>query len=69
LDLRVAEIRALSTDDLKKQLEAAREELFNVRLRLATRQLTNHRELPIVKKKIARIETILRERELGVRQA
>ena len=67
--MRVAEIRALSTDDLKKQLEAAREELFNVRLRLATRQLTNHRELPRVKKKIARIETILRERELGVRQA
>jgi large subunit ribosomal protein L29 len=69
LDLKVAEIRALSTDDLKKQLETAREELFNVRLRLATRQLTNHRELPRVKKKIARIETILRERELGIRQA
>jgi large subunit ribosomal protein L29 len=67
--LKVDEIKAFSTDELKKQLEAAREELFNVRLRLATRQLTNHRELPRLQKKIARIETILRERELGIRQA
>ena len=67
--MKVSEIRAFGTDELQKQLEAAREELFNVRLRLATRQLTNHRELPRLKKKIARIETILRERELGIRQA
>jgi large subunit ribosomal protein L29 len=65
--LKVSEIRAFGTDELQKQLEAAREELFNVRLRLATRQLTNHRELPRLKKKIARIETILRERELDIR--
>jgi large subunit ribosomal protein L29 len=67
--LKVSEIRALGTDELKKQLEAARGELFNVRLRLVTRQLTNHRELLRLKKKIARIETILRERELDIRQA
>ena len=65
--MKVDEIKAFGTDELKKQLEAAREELFNVRLRLATRQLTNHRELPRLKKNIARIETILRERELGIR--
>lgn len=65
--MKVSEIRAFGTDELQKQLEAAREELFNVRLRLATRQLTNHRELPRLKKKIARIETILRERELDIR--
>jgi large subunit ribosomal protein L29 len=65
--LKVSEVRAFGTDELKKQLDAAREELFNVRLRLATRQLTNHRELPRLKKKIARIETILRERELDIR--
>ena len=65
--MKVNEIRAFGTDELQKQLEAAREELFNVRLRLATRQLTNHRELPRLKKKIARIETILRERELDIR--
>lgn len=65
--MKVSEIRAFGTDELQKQLEAAHEELFNVRLRLATRQLTNHRELPRLKKKIARIETILRERELDIR--
>ena len=65
--MKISEIRTFGTDELQKQLEAAREELFNVRLRLATRQLTNHRELPRLKKKIARIETILRERELDIR--
>ncbi len=65
--MRVGEIRAFRTDELQKELEAAREEFFNVRLRLATRQLTNHRELIRLKKKIARIETILRERELDIR--
>ncbi|MBM4451113.1 MAG: 50S ribosomal protein L29, partial [Chloroflexi bacterium] len=44
----------------------ARQELFNLRFRLATRQLVNHRELPKVKKRIARMKTIQRERELGI---
>jgi large subunit ribosomal protein L29 len=65
--LKVEEIRVLGTDELRKQLEAAHEELFNVRLRLVTKQLTNHREILRLKNKIARIETILRERELGIR--
>ena len=65
--MKVNEIRAFGTDELQKQLETTREELFNVRLRLATRQLTNHRELPRLKKKIARIETVLRERQLDIR--
>jgi len=43
--------------------------LFNVRLRISTRQLANHREIPRLKTKIARLETIIRERELGIRQA
>ena len=65
--MKVSEIRAFGTGELQKQLESAREELFNVRLRVATRQLTNHREIPRLKKKIALIKTILRERELGIR--
>jgi len=65
--LKVEEIRSLSTGELAKQLEAAHQELFNLRFRLATRQLVNHREIPRVKKKIARLETIIRERELGIR--
>ena len=65
--MKVEEIRSLSTGELAKQLEAAHQELFNLRFRLATRQLVNHREIPRVKKKIARLETIIRERELGIR--
>lgn len=65
--MKIDEIRALGDDELRKQLQSAHEELFNVRLRLATKQLTNHREILRLKKKIARIETILRERELSIR--
>ncbi len=57
-------MRALNDEELAKKLEEAHEELFNLRFRLATRQLENHREIPRVKKRIARIKTILREREL-----
>jgi ribosomal protein L29 len=65
--LKVNEIRALGNEELLKRLEEAHQELFNLRFRLATRQLVNHRELPKAKKKIARMETIIRERELGIR--
>ena len=65
--MKVDEFRALDNEDLAKQLEEAHQELFNLRFRLATRQLVNHRELRMVKKKIARLKTIMRERELGVR--
>lgn len=63
--MKVSEIRALSNEELLTKLEEAHEELFNLRFRLATRQLGNHREIPRVKRRIARIRTILRERELG----
>jgi large subunit ribosomal protein L29 len=65
--LRADEIRALSSEDLVKQLEAFRKELFELRFRLTTRQLVNHRDVRRVKKEIARLQTIIRERELGVR--
>jgi large subunit ribosomal protein L29 len=64
--LKASEIRALNNEELSTRLAEAHEELFNLRFRLATRQLGNHREIPRVKKRIARMETILRERELGV---
>ncbi len=63
----VDEIRALGSEELVKRLEEAHQELFNLRFRLATRQLVNHREIPRTKRKIARIETVLREMELGIR--
>ena len=65
--MKASEIRVLSDEELFKKLEEAHEELFNLRFRLATRQLGNHQELPRVKRNIARIKTILRERELGIR--
>ncbi len=64
--MKASEIRALSNEEVLKQLEEAHEELFNLRFRLATRQLGNHREIPRVRKQISRLKTILRERELGI---
>ena len=63
--MRADEIRQLGNEELQKQLEEAHRELFNLRFRLATRQLVNHREIRKVKKNIARILTIMRERELA----
>jgi len=65
--LKIEEIRARSNEELAKQLEEAYQELFNLRFRLATRQLVNHREIPRVKKGIARLKTIIREREIGIK--
>jgi large subunit ribosomal protein L29 len=63
--VRASETRSLNNEELLAKLQEAHEELFNLRFRLATRQLGNHREIPRVKQRIARIKTILRERELG----
>ena len=64
--MKTEEVRALSNVDLTKQLEEAHQELFNLRLRLATKQLVNHREIPRVKKRLAQFKTIIRERELNI---
>ncbi|HUU08758.1 MAG TPA: 50S ribosomal protein L29 [Dehalococcoidales bacterium] len=66
--MKTKEIRALSAADLSKQLEEAHQELLELRFRLETRQLVNHREIPRVKKKIARLNTIIKERESEIRQ-
>lgn len=65
--MKLEEFRNLSTDELKKELEETHQELFNLRFRLATKQLVNHREVRRVRKKIARLKTLLTERELGIR--
>jgi large subunit ribosomal protein L29 len=64
--LKISEIRALGDVELKKRLEDAHQELFNLRFRAATRQLANHREIPKVKERIARIKTIIKQRELSI---
>ncbi|MGJ9404158.1 50S ribosomal protein L29 [Arthrobacter sp. KK5.5] len=53
---------------LVEELKKAKEELFNLRFQSATGQLESHGRLKIVKRDIARIYTVLRERELGIRQ-
>ena len=65
--MKVEDIRVLGTEELAKQLEAAHKELFDLRFRLTTKQLVNHREIRRIKKDIARLKTIIRERELGIR--
>jgi large subunit ribosomal protein L29 len=64
--LKFDEIRALNDKELAKQLEDAHQEMFDLRFRLATKKLVNHREIPRVRKKIARIKTLIRARELGI---
>ena len=61
-----SEFRELNDDELKGRLNEAKEELFNLRFQLATGQLTNNRRISTVKLDIARIYTVLRERELGL---
>ena len=66
--MKVDEIRSLNDKDLAKQLEEAHRELFDLRFKLAIKQLVNHRQLRTVKKRIARIKTIMKERELDIRR-
>src|SRR3954453_23398461 len=66
-DLASARLRGLDDERLVDELRKAKEELFNLRFQSATGQLENHGRLRAVKKDIARIYTVLRERELGIR--
>jgi large subunit ribosomal protein L29 len=60
------ELRQLDVEDLEGKLREAKEELFNLRFQIATGQLESHGRLGQVRKEIARIYTIIRERELGI---
>jgi large subunit ribosomal protein L29 len=61
-----SELRHLDHDSLEEKLREAKEELFNLRFQAATGQLESHGRLRHVRRDIARIYTILRERELGI---
>jgi len=61
------ELDDLNAVDLESKLREAKEELFNLRFQAATGQLESHGRLRTVKKDIARIYTVVRERELGIR--
>ena len=60
------ELRNLNNAELAEKLRESKEELFNLRFQGATGQLENHARLRAVRKDIARIYTVLRERELGI---
>ncbi len=63
---RAADLRDLADVELVGKLREAKEELFNLRFQAATGQLENHGRLRAVRKDIARIYTVMRERELGI---
>jgi large subunit ribosomal protein L29 len=63
------DLRGLLDDELVARLREAKEELFNLRFQSATGQLDNNRRLKTVKHDIARIYTVMRERELGLTSA
>jgi large subunit ribosomal protein L29 len=60
------ELRALDDDELQTRLREGKEELFNLRVQVATGQLENNRRLQQVRRDIARVYTVMRERELGI---
>ena len=66
-DLTSEQLRGLGDDRLVDELKKAKEELFNLRFQSATGQLESHGRLRAVKRDIARIYTVIRERELGIR--
>lgn len=63
--MKAKEVRDLTNDELEQKLSDLKGELFNLRFQLATGQLDNPMRVRDVRKSIARIKTILRERELG----
>ncbi|MGQ0576713.1 MAG: 50S ribosomal protein L29 [Pseudonocardia sp.] len=64
-----AELRGLTDEELTLRVRESKEELFNLRFQMATGQLDNNRRLRTVRHDIARIYTIMRERELGLSAA
>ena len=64
--MKIKDIRNLSGDELNKKVSELKNELFNLRFQLATGQLDNPATIKSVKKDIARVKTIQRERELNM---
>jgi len=65
--LKAEEIRILSDGEIKKKIDEGDLKLVNLSIRVASRQLVNHSELKKTRRDLARLQTILKERELGIR--
>jgi len=63
--MEIDDLRAMADDELRDELNATHQELMNLRFRTATMQLANVNEIRKARKRIARIKTLLRERELA----
>ncbi len=63
--MKVKEFRDLSPEELDQKLASLKEELFNLRFQLATNQLENPNKIGEVKRNIARVKTVIREKELN----
>ena len=64
--MKITEVREFSTDELMVKLRDLKEELFNLRFQNATKQLDNPIKIALAKKDIAKIKTVIKERELGI---
>ncbi len=64
--MKIQDIRDLSTQELEDKIKDLKEELFNLRFQNATNQLDNPMRIASVKKDIARVKTVLKEKELGI---
>ena len=60
--MKAAELREMTIEEIQDELDATREELMRLRFQITTGELTDHSRIPITKRKIARMITILRER-------
>jgi len=67
--MKVKELRELTDTELGKKLTDSKDELFKLRFQMATGQMDNPMKLQEVRRKIARVKTIIRERELGIQRA
>lgn len=65
--MKINEVRELSSEELNQKIYSLKEELFNLRRKKAVGQLENLSEIKRVRKDIARVYTVLKERELGVK--
>ena len=64
--MKIQDLRDLSTQELEDKIKDLKEELFNLRFQNATNQLDNPLRIASVKKDIARVKTVLKEKELGI---
>jgi len=64
--MKAKEIRELTTAEIEQEVKSLKQELFNLRFQLATGQLENTARIGEVKKSIARMKTVMRERELNI---